>query len=99
MHTTTHSPRAAREVALTALQAAREEFERTARAISGQALAYRPPGDDFALGGLVVHVADVAARYTRLLDQVHASGIAPLRESEHTAQIAALVRRGIGARP
>jgi hypothetical protein len=86
-----------REVALAALDAAHNKFERALRAIPDAALVYRPPADDFALGGILVHVAEVLAQYAELLQQFRAADLAPVRQAEPAcdAQRTASIRAGL----
>jgi hypothetical protein len=61
-----------REAALSDLDAAREEWESTFAQVPDAALAYLKPGDDYALGGLQVHVNWVLVHYGRVLDALKA---------------------------
>lgn len=61
-----------REAALADLDAAREEWESTFAQVPDAALAYLKPGDDYALGGLQVHVNWVLVHYGRVLDALRA---------------------------
>ena len=57
-----------RDAVLSAFDEARAEFEAALRRAPDAALRYKPDGEDYALGGLVVHVSDVLRRYARVLD-------------------------------
>ena len=58
--------------ALTDLDAARAEWEAAFAQVPDGALAYLKPGDDYALGGLQVHVNWVLVHYGRVLDALRA---------------------------
>ncbi len=74
----------AREAVLGEFETARERFQEAVRRAPDAALRYKPAGEDYALGGLVVHVSDVLRRYTTLLDALHQHQFAPFTASEHT---------------
>lgn len=57
-----------RDAALADFEAARREWEAAFARVPDAALTYLKPGDDYALGGLLVHVNWVLARYLRVLD-------------------------------
>ena len=61
-----------REAALSDLDAARAEWEAAFAQVPDAALAYLKPGDDYALGGLQVHVNWVLVHYGRVLDAIRA---------------------------
>lgn len=61
-----------REEALADLDAARAEWEAAFAQVPDAALAYLKPGDDYALGGLQVHVNWVLVHYGRVLDALRA---------------------------
>ena len=61
-----------REAALADLDAARAEWEAVFAQVPDAALAYLKPGDDYALGGLQVHVNWVLVHYGRVLDAIRA---------------------------
>ena len=65
-----------REAALADLETARGEWEDAFARIPDAALTYLKPGDDYALGGLQVHVNWVLAHYRRVLDGIIAAGFA-----------------------
>jgi hypothetical protein len=67
-----------REAALADFEAARAEWESALAKVPDEALAYLKPGDDYALGGLQVHVNWVLVHYGRVLDAVIAGGFAPI---------------------
>jgi hypothetical protein len=67
-----------REAALADFEAARAEWEAALAKVPDQALAYLKPGDDYALGGLQVHVNWVLLHYGRVLDALVAGGFAPM---------------------
>src|SRR6202158_1661858 len=59
-----------RDAALADFEAARAEWEAAFGKIPDAALAYLKPGDDYALGGLQVHVNWVLTHYRRVLDGI-----------------------------
>ena len=61
------------EAALADFDRARTEFEEAVRRAPDAALRYRASGDDYALGGLVVHVMQVLDHYARVLAAIHAA--------------------------
>jgi hypothetical protein len=67
-----------REAALADFDAARKEWEAAFAQVPDGALAYLKPGDDYALGGLQVHVNWVLTHYRRVLDGIVAGGFKPL---------------------
>lgn len=62
-----------RAEALAGFDAARTEWERAFALVPDGALAYLKPGDDYALGGLQVHVNWVLVHYRRILDAIVAA--------------------------
>src|SRR2546423_14425470 len=59
-----------REAALADFAAARGEWESAFATVPDEALGYLKPGDDYALGGLLVHVSWVLTHYSRVLDVI-----------------------------
>jgi hypothetical protein len=57
-----------KEAALADFDAARGEWETAFARVPDGALGYLKPGDDYALGGLLVHVNWVLTHYRRVLD-------------------------------
>jgi hypothetical protein len=66
-------------------------------AIPSPALSYKPPGDDYTVGGLIVHVLDVMKKYGKVLDSiVDPSKKDPLRSEHHISkQEEQWIREGI----
>jgi hypothetical protein len=64
--------------ALRDLEVARKEWETAFAQVPDEALSYLKPGDDYALGGLQVHVNWVLVHYRRVLDGLVDGGFAPL---------------------
>jgi hypothetical protein len=87
-----------REAVLAEFDQARQDFEGSLQRAPDAALRYKPAGEDYALGGLVVHVTDVLRRYGVLVDALRVAGAAPMRapESPTSAEDAALIREGFG---
>ena len=50
------------------LDAARDEFVGAYEDVPDPALAWLKPGDDYALGGIVIHVQNSADEYTATVD-------------------------------
>jgi hypothetical protein len=67
-----------RDTGLAEFEAARSEWEAAFAKIPDGALTYLKPGDDYALGGLQVHVNWVLTHYRRVLDGLIAGGFAQL---------------------
>ena len=67
-----------RDAGLADLEAARKEWEAAFARVPDGALAYLKPGDDYALGGLQVHVNWVLTHYRRVMDGMIAGGFAQL---------------------
>lgn len=57
-----------RQAALAGFEAARLEWEAAFARVPDAALTYLKPGDDYALGGLLVHVNWVLQHYLRVLE-------------------------------
>ena len=66
------------DAALTEFDAARAEWDRAFAMVPDAALTYLKEGDDYALGGLQVHVNWVLTHYTRVLDAIVAGGFKPV---------------------
>jgi hypothetical protein len=67
-----------RDDGLADFEAARKEWEAAFAKVPDGALAYLKPGDDYALGGLQVHVVWVLTHYRRVMDGIIAGGFAQL---------------------
>jgi hypothetical protein len=63
-----------RDIALADFESARNEWESAFAQVPDGALAYLKAGDDYALGGLQVHVNWVLTHYRRVLDGMISSG-------------------------
>jgi hypothetical protein len=87
-----------REATLANFDRARAEFEEAVRGAPDAALRYRATGDDYALGGLVVHVTQVLEHYTDVLNAIHtADWQSPTAPPSVTSDSdAALIRDGFG---
>jgi hypothetical protein len=64
--------------ALADFDAARAEWDAAFAKVPDAALAFLKDGDDYALGGLQVHVNWVLTHYTRILDAIVAGGFKPV---------------------
>jgi hypothetical protein len=67
-----------KDAAIADFEKARIEWESALAQVPDEALAYLKPGDDYALGGLQVHVNWVLIHYGRILDGLVAEDFAPL---------------------
>ena len=67
-----------KDAALADFEAARSEWESAFAKVPDDALTYLKPGDDYALGGLQVHVNWVLTHYRRVMDGIVSGGFAPL---------------------
>src|SRR5258706_12631059 len=67
-----------RDAALADFDAARTEWQAAFAQVPDGALGYLKPGDDYALGGLQVHVNWVLTHYRRVVDGIVAGGFKPL---------------------
>jgi hypothetical protein len=67
-----------KEAALADFEKARAEWESAFDGVPDDALSYLKPGDDYALGGLQVHVNWVLIHYTRVLEGLISGGFGPL---------------------
>ena len=67
-----------KDAAIADFEAARKEWDAAFAQVPDQALGYLKPGDDYALGGLQVHVNWVLVHYRRVLDGLIDGGFAPL---------------------
>jgi hypothetical protein len=87
-----------RDAALAGFEQSRTAFEEAVRRAPDAALRYRPPDEDYALGGLVVHVTQVLRRYTDVLNAIHAADWqSPTAPPDQTTEAdAALIREGFG---
>jgi hypothetical protein len=74
----------------------RVEFEESVRRAPDAALRFKPDGEDYTVGGLVVHVTDVLRRYARVVDGLRAHGFAPFQAPAHEtpAEDMALIHNG-----
>ncbi|HEY0831084.1 MAG TPA: DinB family protein [Candidatus Dormibacteraeota bacterium] len=89
-----------RDTALADFDAARAEWEGAFARVPDDALTYLKPGDDYALGGLQVHVNWVLAHYRRILDGIVKAGFAgigPQDPAGAEAEALAGARRGLQA--
>src|ERR1700694_3718004 len=87
-----------RESVLAAFDEGRTKFEEAVRRAPDAALRFRAPGDDYALGGLVVHVTQVLRHYADVLEAIHtADWQSPTAPPNVTTEAdAALIRDGFG---
>ena len=85
--------------ALAAFDRARSAFQQSVEDVPEAALQYRPEGEDYALGGLAVHVAQVLEKYARVLAVMRTSTSGPVSEPEGLVepdQDKALIHDGYG---
>jgi len=84
-----------RKAALAGFEAARLQWEEAFARVPDDALHYLKPGDDYALGGLQVHVNWVLAHYMRVFRGMVAIGFGELRAQD--PPLAQDARSGIDA--
>ncbi|HKV86668.1 MAG TPA: DinB family protein [Candidatus Dormibacteraeota bacterium] len=72
---------------------ARQEWEAAFGRVPDEALQYLRPGDDYALGGLQVHVNWVLLHYSRVLDGIIAKRFAPLEPQDSPGESDEVGRR------
>jgi hypothetical protein len=87
-----------REAALSDFDAARKEWESAFALVPDAALEYLKPGDDYALGGLQVHVNWVLVHYGRVLDGIKAKPhdeLQPLDKPGESAEANARAKAGL----
>jgi hypothetical protein len=90
----------ASSVSLDDFDAARREFESAFATIPDDALRYLQPGDEYALGGLLVHVNWVLVHYERVLDGILDGGFAEFRATDPQDELtrtAENTKRGLDA--
>src|SRR5215212_4016507 len=75
-----------RDEALRAFERARAEFKQAYRDVPDAALNYLPEGDDYALGGLIVHVANAMENYVKVIGQMRSRGFNQLRAAEGSGE-------------
>ena len=74
------------EAALGDFDAARSEWESAFAKVPDDALGHLKPGDDYALGGLLVHVNWVLTHYKRVLDGIITAGFGQLGPQDPTGE-------------
>ena len=74
-----------REASLNDFDTQRVRFENAIRSAPDAALRFKPAGEDYTLGGLVVHVAQVLRKYTAVLEAMQAADWAPVDEPRQAA--------------
>jgi hypothetical protein len=82
-----------KEAALADFELARGEWESAFAQVPDGALGYLKPGDDYALGGLLVHVNWVLTHYRRVLDGIVAGRFAPLGPQDPPGEGEAAVQK------
>jgi hypothetical protein len=89
-----------RTAALADFDAARAEWEAAFKDVPDGALAYLKAGDDYALGGLQVHVNWVLVHYSRVLDGIIAGRFERLEPLDSPGEAEAANRRAqVGLQP
>jgi hypothetical protein len=82
-----------RDASLADFEKARAEWESALGQVPDEALAYLKAGDDYALGGLQVHVNWVLVHYRRILEGLIAGGFGPLAPLDPQGENADVNRR------
>src|SRR5260370_33765489 len=77
--------------------AARAEWEAVFAQVPDAALLYLKPGDDYALGGLQVHVNWVLTHYSRVLDGIKADPYNQLQPLDPPGESTEVSKRANGA--
>lgn len=82
----------AKERAVTDLRASRVAIDDAFAPMPDAALAWLKPGDDYALGGIVIHLIQSLDGYIATLEALHAAGY---RDTEGPAEDEAVVEAGL----
>jgi len=82
-----------KDAALSDLEVARKEWDAAFGQVPDEALLYLKPGDDYALGGLQVHVNWVLVHYRRVLDGLVDRGFEQLPPLDPAGENAEFNRR------
>lgn len=82
-----------RDAALIDFDVARGEWDAAFAKVPDGALDYLKEGDDYALGGLQVHVNWVLTHYTRILDAIVAGGFKPVSPKDSPGESDAAGKR------
>jgi hypothetical protein len=69
-----------RDGALTAFDQRHAEFTAALEKTPSAALRFRPAGEDYALGGLAIHVAQVLDKYARVLEAMRGADFGSVAE-------------------
>lgn len=89
-----------RDADLADFETARREWEAAFAQVPDGALAYLKPGDDYALGGLLVHVNWVLLHYRRVLDAIVARRFGHVEPQDGAGEAdGATLRAKAGLRP
>lgn len=87
-----------RESRLAEFDTQRDRFLKAFRSAPSEAMSFRKDGDDYALGGLVVHVNFILERYRRVLDRLVATSFGSFQAEdppEEVAETEARTRAGL----
>ena len=82
-----------RDAALADFDSARAEWDAAFARVPDGALAYLKEGDDYALGGLQVHVNWVLTHYTRILKAIVGGGFKPVGPKDSVGESAAAEKK------
>jgi hypothetical protein len=82
-----------REAALADFELARGEWQAAFARVPDDALGFLKPGDDYALGGLQIHVNWVLTHYRRVLDGIVAGKFGPLGPQDPPGEGTAAVEK------
>jgi hypothetical protein len=85
---------------LAAFDDARDRFLAAFEQVPDSALGFLKSGDDYAVGGLLVHITGALARYARVLEAVVGNRFAQIRVSEPSGEVERVgeeARRGLDA--
>jgi hypothetical protein len=68
-----------RDAALSKFGRARDDYANSYDTVPDEALTYVPEGEDYTLGGLIVHVTDSILHYIHVLDEMTGAGFQQVR--------------------
>jgi hypothetical protein len=72
--------------ALRWFEQARAEFKQAYADVPDAALRYLPEGDDYALGGLIVHIANTLENYVKLIGRMRSGRFEETRSAEGSGE-------------
>lgn len=82
-----------RESRLAEFDAQRDRLLKAFRSAPAEAMSFRKEGDDYALGGLAVHVNFILDRYRRVLDRLVATSFGSFQAEDPPEEVAEMEAR------